>query len=99
MSQEVSSTVLMLVVMIALFYFMLYRPQKKQAAKRKELLNSLKVGAEVVTIGGIYGKITALDEKTVTLAVAPGTDITFARAAINGTVARKEDDVEDDSEA
>ena len=39
MSQEATSTVFMIVVMIALFYFMLYRPQKKQAAKRKELLN------------------------------------------------------------
>ncbi|MBP7249699.1 MAG: preprotein translocase subunit YajC [Selenomonas sp.] len=88
MTQEVQSTVLMIAVMVALFYFMLYRPQKKQAAKRKALLDSLEVGAEVITIGGIYGKITALDEKTATLEVAPGTKITFARAAINGKVAK-----------
>ena len=42
----------------------------------------------VVTIGGIYGKITALDKKTATLEVAPGTKITFARAAINGKVTK-----------
>lgn len=41
MTQEVQSTVLMIAVMVALFYFMLYRPQKKQAAKRKALLDSL----------------------------------------------------------
>ena len=78
----------MIAVMVALFYFMLYRPQKKQATKRKALLDSLEVGAEVITIGGIYGKITALDEKTATLEVSPGTRITFARAAINGKVAK-----------
>ena len=88
MTQEVQSTVLMIAVMVALFYFMLYRPQKKQAAKRKALLDSLEIGVEVVTIGGIYGKITALDKKTATLEVAPGTRITFARAAINGKVTK-----------
>ena len=88
MTQEVQSTVLMIAVMVALFYFMLYRPQKKQAAKRKALLDSLEVGAEVITIGGVYGKITALDEKTATLEVSPGTRITFARAAINGKVTK-----------
>lgn len=88
MTQEVQSTVLMIAVMVALFYFMLYRPQKKQAAKRKALLDSLEVGAEVITIGGVYGKITAFDEKTATLEVSPGTQITFARAAINGKVAK-----------
>ena len=79
----------MIAVMVALFYFVLYRPQKKQAAKRKALLDSLEIGVEVVTIGGIYGKITALDEKTATLEVAPGTKITFARAAINGKVTKE----------
>lgn len=96
MSQEATSTVFMIVVMIALFYFMLYRPQKKQAAKRKELLNSLEVGVDVVTIGGIYGRIKALDDKTVKLEVAPGTEITFARAAINGKVAKETATEEDE---
>ena len=85
MSQEATSTVFMIVVMIALFYFMLYRPQKKQAAKRKELLSSLD-----------YGRIKALDDKTVKLEVAPGTEITFARAAINGKVAKETATEEDE---
>lgn len=90
MSQEATSTVMMIVVMVALFYFMLYRPQKKQAAKRKALLDSLTVGTDVVTIGGIYGKIVALDDKTVQLQVADGIVMTFARAAINGKVTVEE---------
>lgn len=95
MSQEATSTVMMIVVMIGLFYFMLYRPQKKQAAKRKELLDSLTVGTEVVTIGGIYGRITELDEKFVKLEVAPNTVLTFARAAINGKVAAENSEAEE----
>ena len=90
MSQEATSTVMMIVVMVALFYFMLYRPQKKQAAQRKALLYSLTVGTDVVTIGGIYGKIVALDDKTVQLQVADGIVMTFARAAINGKVTVEE---------
>ena len=90
MSQEATSTVMMIVVMVALFYFMLYRPQKMQAAKRKALLDSLTVGTDVVTIGGIYGKIVALDDKTVQLQVADGIVMTFARAAINGKVTVEE---------
>lgn len=90
MSQEATSTVMMIVVMVALFYFMLYRPQKMQAAKRKALLDSLTVGTDVVTIGGIYGKIVALDDKTVQLQVADGIVMTFARAAINGKVTAEE---------
>lgn len=86
MSQEATSTVMMIVVMIALFYFMLYRPQKKQAAKRKALLDSLQVGNDVVTIGGIYGTIRAMDDKTVQLEVAQNMVMTFARAAIQGKV-------------
>ena len=90
MSQEATSTVMMIVVMVALFYFMLYRPQKMQAAKRKALLDSLTVGTDVVTIGGIYGKIVALDDKTVQLQVADGIVMTLARAAINGKVTAEE---------
>ena len=65
------------------------KKDKANTLKRKALLDSLEIGVEVVTIGGIYGKITALDEKTATLEVAPGTKITFARAAINGKVTKE----------
>ncbi len=54
-----------IVLMIALFYFMLIRPQKKQEKKQKEMLAALKVGDKVVTIGGICGKITKIKDDTV----------------------------------
>lgn len=51
-----------LVVMFAVFYFMLIRPQKKQEKKQKEMLAALQVGDKVVTIGGICGKISKLKD-------------------------------------
>ena len=45
-------------LMLLIFYFLLYRPQKKAQKERQEMLDSLKVGARVITIGGIYGTIT-----------------------------------------
>ena len=63
---------------------MLWRPQKKEQQKRRDLLNSLKVGDDIITIGGIYGKITAISEKRVKVEVADGVEIEMARNAVSG---------------
>lgn len=75
-----------IVVMLLIFYFMLYRPQKRAAKQREEMLNSLKVGNDVITIGGLYGKISALDETTVHLEIADKVVIKVSRGSINGVV-------------
>lgn len=72
------------VLMAGIFYFMLWRPQKKEQQKRQDLLNSLKEGDEIVTIGGIYGKITTISEKRVKVEVAEGVEIEMARNAVSG---------------
>lgn len=54
--------IIWIVVMFAVFYFMLIRPQKKQEKKQKEMLASLQVGDKVITIGGICGKISKLKD-------------------------------------
>lgn len=72
------------ILMAAIFYFMLWRPQKKEQQKRKNLLDALKKGDKVVTIGGIYGVITFVGEKKVSLQVAEGVVIDMSRSAING---------------
>ena len=51
-----------IILMVVIFYFMLWRPQKKQQKRRQEMLNSMKTGAKVITIGGIYGTIVELHE-------------------------------------
>jgi preprotein translocase subunit YajC len=71
-----------ILVFLGLMYFMMIRPQQQAQKKRQEMLNSLRVGLEVVTIGGLHGTITAIDEKTVTLKVASNVELTFNRSAI-----------------
>ena len=78
--------VLPLVLMGAVFYFMLIRPQRKKDKQVKEMLNNLKHGDRITTIGGIYGTITGIKDDTITLAVgqkggAP-MEMTVARWAI-----------------
>lgn len=61
------SMIIMIVVMVAIFYFLLIRPQRKKDKAVKNMLNSLKTGDRICTIGGLYGTIAALKEDTVTL--------------------------------
>lgn len=77
-------------LMLLIFYFLLYRPQKQAQKRREEMLDSLKVGARVITIGGIYGTITALTEDIVTLKIAANVEIEMARASINGVAETKD---------
>jgi len=75
--------IIMLVLMFAIFYFLLIRPQQKRAKQHKELVNNLKQGDQVVTAGGIHGKITSVEESVVTLEVATGVKIKMNRTAIS----------------
>ncbi|MGI6202296.1 MAG: preprotein translocase subunit YajC [Eubacteriales bacterium] len=60
-------TIVMLIIMLGVFYFFLYRPQKKQEQQITEMRNSLEVGDEITTIGGIIGKVISIKEDTVLL--------------------------------
>ncbi len=63
------TTLLPMVLIFVVFYFMLIRPQQKKDKQVKEMLNNLKVGDRVCTIGGIYGTITQIKDDNVTLSV------------------------------
>ena len=58
-------TLLMLVAMVAIFYFLMYRPQKKQEKEQNSMRENLQVGDEITTIGGIIGKIVSIKDETV----------------------------------
>lgn len=64
-----------LVFMFGIFYFLLIRPQQKKAKDHRAMVDALKKGDAVVTAGGIHGKVTAVEETTVTLEVATGVNI------------------------
>ena len=87
-------SVLFLVLMMVVFYFMLIRPQKKRADQHRNLVNSLEVGDEVVTIGGLFGRIGALDDEGLDLEIAPGTTVRVLKSA----VARKVTDTSRDED-
>lgn len=82
-SPEVLNSLVPFLLMGIVFYFMLYRPQKREQQKRDKLLSGLKKGDRVITVGGIYGTITAITEKTVTLKVAEKVEIDFSKSAVS----------------
>ena len=69
---------------LLIFYFLLYRPQKKAQKEREEMLSSLKVGSRVITIGGIYGTIVSLSDDIIVLRIANNVEIEMARGSVNG---------------
>ena len=73
-----------IILMVLIFYFLLYRPQKKAQEARTQMLSALKVGSRVITIGGIFGTIVNLTDDIVTLKIADNVEIEVARHAING---------------
>jgi preprotein translocase subunit YajC len=77
------STVIMLLVFFAIFYFLLIRPQTKRAKEHKNLIANLARGDEVLTSGGIVGKITDIEESFLTLEVAANTHIKVQKNAIS----------------
>ncbi len=78
------STLVPLLVIFAIFYFLMIRPQQKQQKKHREMLSALKKGDRVVTRGGMMGTIHAVDETTITLEVADNIRVRFSRDAIAG---------------
>lgn len=76
------SGIIMLVIMFAIFYFLLIRPQQKRAKEHRQLIDSIKVGDQIVTAGGIHGKIAAVQESVVTVEVATGVKIKLNRSSI-----------------
>ena len=72
----------MFVMIVVIFYFVIYRPQKQQREKHKTMLSDLKKGDKVVTTGGIWGTVTNLGKETVTLQVAENAKIKVMREHI-----------------
>jgi preprotein translocase subunit YajC len=87
-------------LLAAVFWFMILRPQRNAKRRATELAQSLEPGDDVVTIGGLYGRVVTIDDREAELEVADGVTLRFARRAIAGKVPAEleepEDDLEDD---
>lgn len=83
-------TIVYLLFLFGIIYFMMIRPQKKQQQKRQEMINSLKINDAVITIGGIHGKITKIKEDKVTLRLADKVEVDFEKSAISRVNGKEE---------
>lgn len=70
-------------IFLALMWLLLVRPQQQRVRKQRDLVASLEVGDDVVTAGGMVGRIVALTEEEAVVEVASGVDVRFVRGAIN----------------
>lgn len=93
--QGLDSSLIFLVLVGVVFYFMLYRPNKKRIDQHRSLIASVEVGDEVVTIGGLFGIVQEITDDRFHLEVAPGTTVRLAKSAI---ARRIEPAVESESE-
>jgi preprotein translocase subunit YajC len=80
------TTLLLMIAMFAVFYFLLIRPQQKRAKEHRALISNLAKGDEVVTAGGIVGKVTDLNDNYVSVEVGEGVNIKVQRAAIQAVL-------------
>ncbi len=77
-------TIIYIVLLIAVFYFLLIRPQSKQKKERAAMMNSLTIGDEIYTIGGILGTVTRIKENTIWLRISEKTEIEVLKSSIGG---------------
>ena len=87
-----------MVLMGSIFYFLLIRPQQRQRRRQASLLDSLEVGDEVQTIGGMFGVIKEMEDDSVMVEVAPDVEIRFLRGAIARKLVLDEYDEDEGSE-
>ena len=71
-----------IILMFVLLYFLMIRPQMKRSKEQKAMIEALQKGDEVVTAGGVVGRITKLGEQYVTIEIAPNTEIVVQRSAV-----------------
>jgi preprotein translocase subunit YajC len=83
---DILGAVLPFVVLFAVFYFLLIRPQQKRAKEHKKMVEALGKGDEVVTQGGVFGRVTDLGENIVEVEIADGVKIKVQRQAVSSVL-------------
>ncbi len=88
-----------LVLMVAIFYFLLIRPQQRRARQQRSLVESLRIGDEVITIGGLFGTILEIDDETITLDAGAGTRLRYLKQAVARRFVEENEDEEASGES
>ena len=89
---------LIIVVLFALFWLLLIRPQRRRQAEQTALIQNVEVGDEIVTAGGLFGHVQGVADDELLVEIAPGTNVRIARRAVAGIVGPDEEDEEDEGE-
>ena len=85
-SPSAISSLLLPVMLIVVFYFLLIRPQQKKQKEHRAMVEALAVGSEIVTGGGVLGRVTELGEQFVTVEIADGVNIKVQRHSIGAVL-------------
>ncbi len=80
---SIASTLIMFGSIIFIFYFMIYRPQRKRAKEREALITNMAKGDKVILSGGMHGRIDAIEDSAILVQVAENTKIRFEKSAVN----------------
>jgi preprotein translocase subunit YajC len=84
-----------ILVLLALLWFMLIRPQRRRQQAAVRLLDTIRVGKEIVTAGGLYGRVTAVEGDEVRVEIADGVEVRIAKRAVAAVVSEDEAPEED----
>ncbi len=84
------------VLIFVLFYFLILRPQQKEKGKREQMLQELKRGDDVITSGGIHGKITNIQDDVISLEIAKNVTVRISRGGIGGLLNKDDDNAKED---
>lgn len=90
MDNAAFANIIFLGFLLAIFYFLLIRPQRRRVQQHRDLVASVSVGDEIVTIGGIHGTVRSMGDEDIEIEVSPGTNIRLVKSAIARKVAAEE---------
>ena len=79
-----------MLLILAIFYFMMIRPQQRKEKERRKMIEELRAGAKIVFAGGLMGTIQEATEKTFKVELCPGTTVEIARSCVSGVVPEEE---------
>ncbi len=89
---------ILILLLLVLMWFLLIRPQRRRQVEQQRMQDALRIGAEIVTAGGLYGTITELDDDEVRVEIADEVEVRVAKRAIAGVIPEDEDEEDDELE-
>ena len=89
---------IIIVLLLGVMWVLIIRPQKRRQLQQAQLLSTVAEGDEILTAGGIYGTVREVEEDSLLVEIAPGTNVRFARRAIAGKVEPDEPDEPDETD-